>query len=377
MERQEQYLQFFSPRIREILQKSGVRQEELQEIRMRAERPLLLLYKGKEYAVTKEGELTGEPCRGYRVSREDLRGTLECVSGYSLYAFDEEMKQGFITVSGGHRVGLAGKIIMEDGKIRCIRHISFLNIRLSHQIKGCADPVLPWVIDKGEVCHTLLISPPRCGKTTLLRDLIRQISDGSSYAAGKTVGVVDERSELGGSYLGIPQNDLGMRTDILDCCTKAEGMMMLLRSMAPQVIAVDEIGNERDSQAIESVIHCGCRLLATAHGNSLEDIRRRPLLARLLDQRIFERYIVLGNGSRPGEVRSVCDRYGKEMQGGGQRDGTDNSTHSGSRPGLCGMLSAREHDGGQTEAAVGNSAGILRTSALYGAGDGVSSHASE
>ena len=317
MERGEQYLQFFSSHIREILQKSGVCQEKLQEIRMRAERPLLIWYEGKEYALTEDGNLTGEPDRGYRVSREDLRGTLECISGYSLYAFDEEMKQGFITVSGGHRVGLAGKIIMEDGKIRGIRHISFLNIRLSHQIRGCADRVLPWVIDQGEVCHTLIVSPPRCGKTTLLRDLIRQISDGSVYAAGRTVGVVDERSEIGGSCLGILQNDLGIRTDVLDCCTKAEGMMMLLRSMAPQVIAVDEIGSERDSQAIGSVIHCGCRLLATAHGNSLEDIRRRPLLAQLLDEQVFERYIILGNGIRPGEVWSVCDRYGEEIQGGG------------------------------------------------------------
>ena len=317
MEQQEQYLQFFSPRIREILRRGGLSQEELQEIRMRAERPLLILYGGKEYALREDGTLTQDLSGAYRVSREDLRGTLECVSGYSLYAFDEEMKQGFITVSGGHRVGLAGKIVMEEGKIQCIRHISFLNIRLSHQIRGCADRVLPWVTERGEICHTLIVSPPRCGKTTLLRDLIRQISDGSAYAAGRTVGVVDERSEIGGSCLGIPQNDLGMRTDVLDCCAKAEGMMMLLRSMAPQVIAVDEIGSERDSQAIESVIRCGCRLLATAHGNSLEDIRRRPLLARLLEAETFERYIILGNGAGPGEVRAVYDRDGKEMRGGG------------------------------------------------------------
>ncbi len=355
----EQYLQFFSSRIRGLLQKSGIHQEDLQEIRMRAERPLLVWYEGREYALTEDGRLTREPRQGCRVSQEDLRGTLECISGYSLYAFDEEMKQGFITVSGGHRVGLAGKIIMESGKIQSIRHISFLNIRLSHQVRGCADRVLPWVIDRGEVCHTLIVSPPRCGKTTLLRDLIRQISDGSAYAAGRTVGVVDERSEIGGSCLGIPQNDLGMRTDVLDCCTKAEGMMMLLRSMAPQVIAVDEIGSERDSQAIESVIHCGCRLLATAHGTSLEDLRRRPLLARLLDEQVFERYIILGNGSGPGEVWSVCDRYGKEMQGGGGRDGTADDAHSGDRSDLRGKLSSWRCDGIQAEKAVDDSAGIL------------------
>ena len=317
MERQEQYLQIFSSRIREMLRKSGILQEKLQEVRMRVGQPLLVLYEGQEYALTEAGTLTKQITEGYHVDRDDLRETLECISGYSLYAFDEEMKQGYITVAGGHRVGLAGKIVMEDGKIQCIRHISFLNIRLAHQVCGCADPVLPYVFKDREVCHTLIISPPRCGKTTLLRDLIRQISDGSKLVPGKTVGVVDERSELGGSYLGIPQNDLGIRTDILDCCTKAEGMLMLLRSMAPQVIAVDEIGDARDEQAIESVIHCGCKLLATVHGNSIEDIQRRPLLGRLVDDRIFERYIVLGKEGRAGKVCAIFDGQERRLYGDG------------------------------------------------------------
>ncbi len=359
MERQEPYQQFFSSHIRGILQKSGLSQDGLQEIRLRADRPLLVLYEGKEYALTEEGRLTGEIRSGYVVSREDLRGTLECISGYSLYAFDEEMKQGYITVSGGHRIGMAGRIVMEDGKIRCIRHISFLNVRLSHQVRGCANRVLPWIIDNGRVCHTLIVSPPRCGKTTLLRDLIRQISDGSEYAPGKTVGVVDERSELGGSFLGILQNDLGLRTDVLDCCAKAEGMMMLLRSMSPQVIAVDEIGSEKDGQAIESVIRCGCRLLATAHGNSLEDIRRRPLLSRLWEQHLFERYIILENGSVPGGVWTVCDGYGERIQKGGQKEDAAGSAHGGDRPDLCVKLSSRRGGGSPAEAAVDDSERIL------------------
>lgn len=298
-----------------MLQRSGMRQEKLQEIRLRAGKPLLVLYDGSEFALTENGKLTKETGKGYLVGREDLNETLECISGYSMYAFDEEMKQGFITIQGGHRIGLAGKIVMEGNKVQCIRHISFLNVRLSHEIRGCADEVLPYVIKDGEVCHTLIISPPRCGKTTLLRDLIRQISDGSDLVAGRTIGVVDERSEIAGSYQGIPQNDLGMRTDVLDCCTKSEGMMMLLRSMAPQVIAVDEIGDAKDSQALESVIHCGCKLLATVHGNSIEDIRQKPLLGQLIRMHTFERYIVLGNGTESGIVQEIFDDRGTRLYG--------------------------------------------------------------
>ena len=136
-------------------------------------------------------------------------------------------------------MGIAGKVILEDDQIKNMQYISSMNVRVSHEVVGCADSVLPYITRNREVCHTLIISPPRCGKTTLIRDLIRQISDGNGYVKGCTVGVVDERSELGGCYLGIAQNDMGMRTDILDGCPKAEGMILLIRSMAPRVLAVD------------------------------------------------------------------------------------------------------------------------------------------
>lgn len=299
----------FPARIREILKKAGLELEKLQEVRMRAERPLLLRYDGREYGITAEGGLTDQSQGSCVVSGRELKEALEQISGYSMYAFDEEMRQGFITVPGGHRVGIAGKIVMEGERVSCVRHISFLNIRLSHEKKGCADELMPFLVEGGELCHTLIISPPRCGKTTLLRDVIRQVSEGFLDMPGQTVGVVDERSELGGCYLGIPQNDLGIRTDVLDCCKKAEGMMMLLRSMSPQVIAVDEIGSSEDGRAIEAVFHCGCKLLATVHGNSVEDIRRKPLLHRLVRSHSFERYVVLGGG-RPGRIREIFDSRG-------------------------------------------------------------------
>ena len=238
---------------------------------------------------------------------------MEYVSSYSMYAFEEEIRQGFITIQGGHRVGIAGKTVLEGDRIKSVKYISYMNLRLSHQIKGCASPILPYIIKNGRICHTLIISPPRCGKTTLLRDLIRQVSSGSSYMPGVPVGVVDERSEIGGSYQGIPQNDLGIRTDVLDCCPKAEGMMMLIRSMSPEVIAVDELGDYEDIHAIESVIHCGCKLFATVHGSSVEDIKRKPLMQRLVREKIFERYIVLHYQDRAGRIKAIFDERGTSL----------------------------------------------------------------
>ena len=247
------------------------------------------------------------------MSRNELKETMEYMSNYSLYAFEEEMKQGFLTIQGGHRIGVAGKTILDESGIKTMKFISFINVRLSHQVKGCASPVLPYLYDSEEILHTLIISPPRCGKTTLLRDLIRQISNGTEAHPGMTVGVVDERSEIGACYQGIPQNELGIRTDILDCCPKARGMMMLIRTMSPRVIAVDEIGSREDLEAVEYVMNCGCKLIATVHGSSIDDLKQKPVLRRLVEERIFERYIVLNNKGKIGNIDQIYDSRGTQL----------------------------------------------------------------
>ncbi len=302
--RKSQILHILAKTVQRELKEEPIDFERLQEIRLRTGQPLRITYEGQEISLP----LGDRP--KHIVTKEEIRETLEYSSHYSLYAFENEIRQGFLTVEGGHRVGVAGKAVLEDNKVKNLQYISSVNIRMSHEILGCADRVLPFITKNKQVCHTLIISPPCCGKTTLIRDLIRQISDGNEYVKGCTVGVVDERSELGGCYMGIAQNQMGSRTDILDCCPKAEGMLMLIRSMAPQVIAVDEIGTKEDIRAIEYAMQCGCRMIASVHGLTMEEASQKPVLGELIRQKRFERYVILGNEKHPGELREIYDDRG-------------------------------------------------------------------
>jgi len=315
MNTKDELLKIFSLKLRTILGRLTVDFDKLQEIRLRINAPLLIIYGNKEAFVTEEAKLVDNPAKAVQITKNEIRETMEYISNYSLYAFEEEIRQGFITINGGHRIGIAGKIIIEDDMIKGMKHISFINIRLAHQVKGCADLVLPHLVNERSngIYHTLIISPPRCGKTTLLRDIIRQLSNGSHLLSGMSVGVVDERSEIGACYMGTPQNELGIRTDILDCCPKAKGMMMLIRSMSPQIIAVDEIGSKEDLDAIDYVIGCGCKLIATVHGSSIEDIKCKPTLSELVKKKLFERYIILNNSNGIGHLEEIYDSDWKRL----------------------------------------------------------------
>ncbi len=290
--------------IRMVVQKEVPEFENLQEIRLRAGKPLLLMYKGRELIPEHAQD------KQYIVSKEEIEELIEYISCYSLYAFEEEMKQGFLTIGGGHRVGLAGQAIVEQGAVRNLRYITSVNIRMSHEIRGCADKIFPYITQRRRPLHTLLVSPPGCGKTTLLRDMIRQMSDGNQYMKAMTVGVVDERSEIAGCCHGVAQNDLGIRTDVLDSCPKAEGMLMMIRSMRPEVLAVDEIGEAEDIQAVSYAMHCGCRMLATAHAQSMEELWKKPVFSQMIEQKRFERYVIL---KERGEIDHVYDCNGRVM----------------------------------------------------------------
>ena len=305
-ERGEQILSILAKSVRKIIQEDKPDPKELQEIRLRTGQPVRIVCSNRERVLPSEEA-------PHIVTKEEMRETMDYISHYSLYAYENELRQGFLTIEGGHRVGVAGKVIMEKDKVKNIQYISSVNVRVSHEVIGCADRLLPYITKNRQVCHTLIISPPCCGKTTLIRDLIRQISDGGPYVKGCSVGVVDERSELGGCYLGIAQNHLGTRTDILDCCPKAEGMIMLIRSMSPQVIAVDEIGTAEDIRAVEYAMQCGCKLIASVHGLDMDEATKKPVLGELIRRRMFERYVVLGNGKHPGEIRGIYDERGSVL----------------------------------------------------------------
>ncbi len=288
-------LQLFPMDRRKFWSKTAEMEGKLQEIRMRLHKPVVLIIQGKEWFLDESGQPVDKPFNAYCPTKEELEMLLQHICHYSMYAFEDELRQGFITVSGGHRVGIAGQVVLEaNGNVRTIKNISYINIRISHEIKGAADKVMPYVYKEGKLKNTLIISPPGCGKTTLLRDLIRQISNGNTYGQGMCVGVVDERSEIAGSYLGQPQNDIGIRTDVLDACPKALGMMLLLRSMSPQVIAIDELGGEQDIKALHMAASCGSRIVATIHGESREDVARKFEQENLLWEQLFECFLILG-----------------------------------------------------------------------------------
>lgn len=310
MDMSEKLLQLFPMDRRIFWQQTAEAEAEVQEIRMRACQPVIVIKRGIEWYLDENGHFIKEREKAYSAKREEMEALLQHICNYSVYAFSDEIKQGFITVAGGHRVGIAGQVVLEkDETVRTIKHIAYMNIRVSHQIIGAADRVLSYIYEKGVPVNVLIISPPGCGKTTLLRDLIRQISDGNAFGRGCCVGVVDERSEIAGSYLGRAQNDVGMRTDVLDACPKVQGMQLLLRSMSPQVIAIDELGGEEDGQALHLAASCGSRIIATVHGEDLWDMAGKATMKKIFWEKIFDCFIVLERQSGKCQIKHV---YGKD-----------------------------------------------------------------
>jgi stage III sporulation protein AA len=280
----------------------------LTEIRLRINKPLLLVLSNTDIIVNSLGRVINNYEEAYLCNQDDVHKTLQLISKNSLYAFEQELRMGFLTIDGGHRVGLAGQAIIDTGNVKTLKNISSVNIRIAREVIGSADKIMPYIMTLGgHVLNTLIVSPPRCGKTTILRDLIRQISTGSRVYRGLQVGVVDERSEIAACKNGISTVDLGVRTDVLDSCPKAIGMLMLIRSMAPAVVATDELGRAEDIHAVQEALNAGVSVLTTVHGNEINDLLHRPYVGELLAQRYFHRYIVLSDIPCVGTIEKIID----------------------------------------------------------------------
>ena len=267
-------------------------QGETEEIRLRAGYPPALAGPWGERTVAGFGDA---------IRPADLSLALEIATQASAHTALDRVRQGFFTVRGGHRIGICGSGVLREGAIWNLRQISSLSVRVAREMPGAAGEVLDRLYGDGRLQSTLILSPPGLGKTTLLRDLIRCISDGEGVPPLR-VGVADERGELAAMCDGLPQFRIGRRTDVLDGCPKGEGLLMLLRGMNPQVLAADEITAPGDAAALEMAANCGVALLATAHGAGPDDLDRRPLYRRLKEAGVFQRLILI-------EVRGGVRRY--------------------------------------------------------------------
>ncbi|RDW19165.1 stage III sporulation protein AA [Oceanobacillus arenosus] len=295
----EEILRLFPLEIRQAVEaRIDNRWNILQEIRIRLDKPMELIF-----------DMKTEWIGNYRPKKQDSQFIVNQLSEFSLYRMEDELREGYITIEGGHRVGIAGKVNTLNGAVKAIQYITFFNIRIAKEKIGAAIPVLPYIYDSNYL-NTLIIGAPQTGKTTLIRDITRIIATGWKKVEAKKVGVIDERSEIAASIKGVPQHDIGMRTDVLDACPKAEGLMMMIRSMSPDVLIVDEIGSKQDIDALMEALNAGVTIICSIHGRDLDELRKRPSLQILFDQKVFQRMILLEKQLKPAQIKQIYDQNG-------------------------------------------------------------------
>lgn len=272
--------------------------QKLEEIRIRANKPVIL----------KLGQV--EIVLSYTITTNEIIGILQNICNNSIYTYQNQICNGFITLPGGNRVGVAGNVVIKDGQVSNISYIYSLNFRISHQINGASDNILKYVLDteNNTIFNTLIVSPPGAGKTTMIRDLAKRISNGINEInfRGVDVSIIDERGEIAAMTKGITFNDVGIRTDVLDNVPKSIGIRMAVRSMAPKVIIADEIGNKDDVNIINYAICSGVKCIFTAHGSNMEDLLKNNEINKIINLQLFSKIIFLDEKQK-GKIKNVVN----------------------------------------------------------------------
>ena len=297
-------LQFFPQGLRDGWERSGMCFDQVQEIRLRVNQAVRVLSDREHRLPVIYGE-------------REMEEIFRYLCHDSVYAYEEERKQGYIVVEGGHRIGITGELTTSGNGRFIAKYIRYMNIRLAHEHKGIAKKMIGYLYHtkEGIPLNTLIISPPGVGKTTLLRDTIRLMSNGSDGYRGCNVGVIDERGEIAGAYRGSAMLDCGERTDVVTGGDKQQGISILVRTFAPRVIAIDEIGKSADAAAILHAGVSGCSILATVHGNSIEDIWHKTEMAQILHLGLVDRFVVLSVNARMERYFEVYDGEGNRLCG--------------------------------------------------------------
>ena len=272
--------------------------QKLEEIRIRANKPVIL----------KLGQV--EIVLNYTITTNEIIGILQNICNNSIYTYQNQICNGFITLPGGNRVGVSGNVVIKDGQVSNISYIYSLNFRISHQINGASDNILKYVLDteNNTIFNTLIVSPPGAGKTTIIRDLAKRISNGINEInfRGLDVSIIDERGEIAAMTKGITFNDVGIRTDVLDNVPKTIGIRMAVRSMAPKVIIADEIGNKDDVNIINYAICSGVKCIFTAHGSNMEDLLKNNEINKIINLQLFSKIIFLDEKQK-GKIKNVVN----------------------------------------------------------------------